>query len=747
MINTNTTKIEQENPVIAHIKINDNGEFEIQKLEEHLVGTAEMAKQFCKEIDCYLWGYQIGIWHDIGKYNSYFQKYIKINSGYLGDEGTMNKTDHSSAGAIYAKECFPRIWQPLAYIISGHHSGLLNWDNELGITGDLQSRLQKKISEDIRLFLPDKYKQPLELPIPFDGKLNEKNIHLWIRMMFSCLVDSDYLDTERFMNPDSFYKRGHYSSIPDLKNKFDAYMESLNESASNTFVNTLRSEIYSACINSGESENGFFTLNVPTGGGKTLSSMGFSLTHAVKNSKKRIIVVIPYTSIIVQTAQTFRDIFGEENVIEHHSNLDNDKCSEEHKLAIENWDAPIIVTTNVQFFESLYSNRTSSCRKLHNIANSIIILDEAQMLPPEFLKPILSVLNELNKLFNVSVLFTTATLPVLTGKIGTGESTFKGIEAPVTNIIKNTDEIETCLKRVSIEMPEKNEQISYTDLAQELLNYNQVLCILNTRNECSELYKSMPTDTLHLSRMMCSAHIMNTIKEIKRKLLSSESVRVVSTQLIEAGVDMDFPVVYRVFAGLDSIAQAAGRCNREGKLNKEGKLGKVKVFYSEKGAPRGFIRKGADALTDLLYSNQSNDYLCSSTFRNYFIRFYSKINSFDKAKIKENLWDGAREMKFQFATAANNFRLIDDNGKSIIVWYNESTELIDLLKRKGPEPWLMRKLQQYSVSVRDADFIQLAKEGRIEKYHDIWVQADPYLYNTKVGLVRDNHWLNEIFIV
>lgn len=741
------SKIDKDNIYIAHLKRIHGEEFEIQKLDEHLTGTANIAEQFCNEIGCNSWGYQSGIWHDIGKYAPEFQKYIRVNSGYLEEDERVGKIDHSSAGAIYAKECFPQIWPPLAYLISGHHSGLLNWDNELGISGDLQSRLKKILSNDIKTLLPDKIKQFLPLPIPYNGQLNEKNIHLWIRMMFSCLVDADYLDTEKFMNPDSYYKRGNKSSISDLKMKFEAYMKIKKEEASNTFVNSIRSEIYSACTNSGESSNGFFTLNVPTGGGKTLSSMGFALTHAIKNNKKRIIVAIPYTSIIVQTAQIFREIFGDENVIEHHSNLDDDLCSEEQKLAIENWDAPIVVTTNVQLFESLYSNRTSRCRKLHNIANSVLILDEAQMLPPEFLKPILSVLNELNKLFNVSVLFTTATLPVLTGEIGTGEAVFKGLEAPITDIIKNTDEIEACLKRVTIEMPEKNERMSYSDLAQELEKFNQVLCIVNTRNECSELYKNMPEDTIHLSRMMCSAHIMDSIKEIKEKLKGSENVRIISTQLIEAGVDLDFPVVYRAFAGLDSIAQAAGRCNREGKLNKEGRLGKVKVFNSEIGTPRGFIRKGADALTDLKYSNQSKDYLSSKMFENYFIRFYSKVSSFDKAMIKENLWNGAREMKFQFATAANNFRLIDDKGRSLIVWYEESTELIDLLKRKGPESWLMRKLQCFSVNIREADFIQLAKEGRIEKYHEVWVQADPDLYHTKVGLVRDNHWLNEIFIV
>ncbi len=732
---------------IAHIKRNENEEFEIQKLEDHLKGTADFAEQFCKEIGCIHWGRQIGLWHDIGKYSSTFQKYIRVNSGYLDEEERLGKTDHSSAGAIYAKKIYPQIWPPLAYVISGHHSGLLNWDNEVGISGDLQSRLQKELSYDIISFLPDECKKISKLPIPFYEQLNERNSHLWIRMMFSCLVDADYLDTERFMNPDSFYKRGNYASISDLKNKFDVYMRGINESAASTFVNAKRAEIYSACINSANSDNGFFSLNVPTGGGKTLSSMGFALTHAIRNSKKRIIVAIPYTSIIVQTAHEFRKIFGDENVIEHHSNLDDDACTEKQRLAIENWDAPIIVTTNVQLFESLYSNRTSRCRKLHNIANSILILDEAQMLPPEFLKPILSVLNELNKLFNVTVLFTTATLPVLTGKIGEREAAFKGIEAPVTNIIKNADEIENCLKRVEIEILDRNESIPFPELAQELKKCDQVLCIVNTRNECSELYKYMPDDTIHLSRMMCSAHIMDTIHEIKEKLVRSERIRVVSTQLIEAGVNMDFPVVYRAFAGLDSIAQAAGRCNREGKLNKEGRLGAVKVFNSEKGLPQGLIRKGADALTDLLSSAQSKEYLSCKMFENYFTKFYSKVNSFDKTRIKESLWDGACYMKFQFATAAKDFRLIDDKGKSIIVWYEGSTELIDLLKIKGPEPWLMRKLQHYSVNIREADFIQLANEGRIEKYHEVWVQVDPNLYNTHVGLVRDNHWLNEIFIV
>lgn len=729
---------------IAHVR-SDN---QVQTNEEHLLGTSELAAKFASKFQCENWGATLGMLHDLGKYSSYFQEYIRISSGLIENAELTGKVDHSSAGAILAKKVFGLMGIPLAYCIAGHHAGLLNWDNEPGISGNLQSRLDKNSLDEIPPKILQEFKnkvKPLSLPFRF----SEGNIHLWIRMLFSCLVDADYLDTERFMQPANFELRSRFYSLAELKLRFDSHMSNMGRLAKSSIINSKRSEILMKCSEAGLLNKGFFNLTVPTGGGKTLSSMAFALEHAIKHKKERIIIAIPYTSIITQTAQIFRNIFGDNNVIEHHSNLNEETITAQQKLATENWDAPIIITTNVQLFESLYSNKSSHCRKLHHIANSVLILDEAQMLPFEFLKPILSSLNTLIEYFNVTLLCTTATQPVLSGTIGSREAKFVGINKDPYNIVDNAEELYTDFKRVTVEMPKDiNTSISFDYISQELKQYDQVLCVVNTRKESQLLYSMMPEETLHLSRMMCSAHILDTINTIKDKLANIQPVKVISTQLIEAGVDIDFPVVYRAFAGLDSIAQAAGRCNREGHLNKENLLGRVKVFHSEKGIPPGYMRKSADSLTELLLAGTEDDLLSPMCLRKYFENTFSRVNNFDKADIKEKLWKDEQSLKFQYATAARDFKLIDDAGnKSIVVRYGEGANLIELLKIKGPESWLLRKLQHYTVSVRETDFKELASYGQIVSYHGIWVQDSPNLYNSKAGIVIGNQWLNEIFIL
>lgn len=738
---------------IGHIKINDGGDFELQELNNHLEGTAQLAGSFAAKFQNEEWGRLLGLWHDLGKYSNEFQDYIKVNSGYEEDDQKKPKTDHTSAAAILAKEIYTNLfWQPIAYCIAGHHAGLHNWLQELGISGDLSDRLKKQeFLDKIRTILPKDIVEIQKLNPPTGKPLPPEQMHLWIRMLFSCLVDADYLDTEHFMNPESFAKRGNYKKLKELKVLFDYHMGTLSENAPDTNVNRIRNKILSQCIQSGEKKSGFFSITVPTGGGKTLSSMAWALEHASKYNKSRIVFAIPYTSIITQTAQVYRDIFGDANVIEHHSNIDEETNSNERKLATENWDAPIVVTTNVQLFESLFANKSSRCRKLHNLANSIIILDEAQMLPPEFLKPILSALKGLVENFGVSVLFSTATQPALSGKIGgSGQFAFKGIEPDsVREIVSDYIQLANDLKRVEVQMPEDtNQPTEWAEIADELQRQRQVLCIVNTRKDCRELYNLMLEGTIHLSRMMCSAHVMDTIAEIKQLLKNGNPVRVISTQLIEAGVDIDFPVVYRAMAGLDSVAQSAGRCNREGKLNKERELGLTKVFCTTKGTPPGLMRKGADTLIELLHLHKGKDFLDPSMFQQYFSLFYSRVQDFDKPKIENLLVQDAVQMKFQFATAARDFRLIDDKGaQNILVEYKEGADLINTLIRKGPEPWLMRKLQRYSVSVNVRDFEEIRKAGLIEQVHGCWVQAYEKLYNSKAGLMSNGEWLEEIHII
>ncbi len=739
---------------IAHIKYSGIEGFEIHYLRDHLTGTANLASSFASLFNNSEWGYLLGLWHDLGKYSNEFQEYIKVNSGYEEDDQRMPRTDHTSAAAILAKEIHPRCWPPLAYCIAGHHSGLHNFTHEINISGDLCQRLKKyDLLNKIRTKIPSDFLGDKSLNPPTGKPIDPKQMHLWIRMLFSCLVDADYLDTERFMNPESFGRRGKYNSLSVLKSRFDTHMREMVKKAQLTTVNCIRSRIFDDCIRSGELSPGFFSITVPTGGGKTLSSMAWALVHALKFNKTRIIFAIPYTSIITQTAQIYRSIFGEDNVIEHHSNIDDNTTTRERKLATENWDAPIVVTTNVQLFESLFANKTSRCRKLHNLVNSIIILDEAQMLPPEFLNPILSTLKGLVDDYDVSILFSTATQPALTGRIGgSGKYAFEGIDANIVReIVQNVDELAVDLKRVTIQVPQNtNETTDWYAIADELQQYEQVLCIVNTRNQCRELHELMPEGTLHLSRLMCTAHIMDVIDEIKLRLKENKPVRVISTQLIEAGVDIDFPVVYRAIAGLDSIAQSAGRCNREGKLIEENKLGMMKVFVPMNGTPVGLMRKGADTFKELISirPDYEDSLLEPKAFQEYYRLFYSRIEYFDKPDIKSTLWNDAGQMKFQFATAAQNFRLIDDkDAHNIIVEYKDGSDLIDLLKRKGPEPWIMRKLQRYTVSVNGRDFSEIKEAGLIVELHGCWIQDYSKLYNTYSGLQLKGKWLEEIHII
>ena len=739
---------------IGHLKNDDSSGFELQELNTHLEGTADFSAQFAATFNNAEWGKLLGLWHDLGKYSEEFQEYIKVNSGYEEDDQRRPKTDHTSAAAILAKEMYSGLWPPIAYCIAGHHAGLHNWLPEPGVSGDLSDRLKKReFLDKIRTKIPNELLEKVNLNAATGKTIDPKQMHLWIRMLFSCLVDADYLDTERFMNPESFARRGRYNSLGELKGRFDIHMEEMVKNAPLTTVNSIRSRILEDCIKSGELSPGFFSITVPTGGGKTLSSMAWALVHALKYNKTRIIFAIPYTSIITQTAQIYRSIFGDDNVIEHHSNIDENTNTQERKLAAENWDAPIVVTTNVQLFESLFANKTSRCRKLHNLVNSIIILDEAQMLPPEFLNPILTILKGLVDNYDVSVMFSTATQPALTGKVGgKGQFAFEGIGSEsVREVVQNVEELALNLKRVAIELPQNiNETVDWLAIANELQQYEQVLCIVNTRNQCRELNELMPEGTLHLSRLMCTAHIMDVIDEIKQRLKENKPVRVISTQLIEAGVDIDFPVVYRAIAGLDSIAQCAGRCNREGKLNKENRLGLMKVFVPSKGTPIGLMRKGSDTFKEMLPNrlDNKNSLLEPKAFQEYFRLFYSKIENFDKADIGDSLWKDAQSMKFQFATAARDFRLIDDkNAQTILVEYKDGNDLIQLLKRKGPEPWLMRKLQRYTVSVNERDFTEIRKAGLIDELHGCWIQNYSKLYNQHSGLQLKGKWLEEINII
>ncbi len=465
-----------------------------------------------------------------------------------------------------------------------------------------------------------------------------------------------------------------------------------------------------------------FSLTVPTGGGKTLSGTAFALDHAIRHGKSRVIYVIPYTSIIEQTADVLRQYLGQDNVIEHHSNLTPEKESPSLTLASENWDAPIIVTTNVQFFESLYAAKPGRCRKLHNIVASVIILDEAQLLPPEWLHPSVEALNRLVADYGATVVLSTATQPALPNLYQTPRE-----------IAPDPAHLYGKLQRTKICFPlDINQPQDWPSLAAELSQHQQALCVVNRRKDCHELWKAMPADSIHLSALMCGEHRSRVIADIKAKLTAGAQCRVISTQLVEAGVDLDFPVVYRALAGLDSINQAAGRCNREGKLTV---LGKVHVFIPPRPAPIGLLLKG-EQTTRALASLPAFAPDSPAFFRRFFEQFYASVNDHGETWLMNRLVrDVNPDSNAQFRTAGEEFRLIKDASVPIIVRYASNDKLIERLRFAGPTREIMRTLQRYTVTVSPKVAINLEREGFVEKLHDgILVQTDTKLYKETVGL-------------
>jgi CRISPR-associated endonuclease/helicase Cas3 len=691
---------------------------EWQCLTDHLVQVAEIASKCAAKFQSEDWGWNAGWLHDIGKAADEFQVYL-LRQNALDDseyDGIgHDRINHSSAGAALAGDAlgqYPGL--VLAYLSAGHHAGLPDYYSADTGRAALQFRMEegKRNLSQIRSLADELAKRLRPVPKP-PVSVKSENFHLWVRMLFSCLVDADFLDTEEFMNPDQTASRKGFEHLEHLKPIFDRHMAAITATAPDTLVNTARREVLDACKKAALQKPGLFSLTVPTGGGKTLSGMAFALDHAAKHGKDRIIYVIPYTSIIEQTATVLMNIFGADNVIEHHSNLDPERETQRSRLASENWDAPVVVTTNVQFFETLYSARPSRCRKLHNIVNSVVILDEAQLLPPEKLAPCVDVINQLTRHYGVSMVLSTATQPALPGLDHARE------------IIADPAGLYARLKRIAVALPTvPGDSSQWLDIAEKLREQDQVLCIVNTRRDCYDLYKLMPEGTIHLSALMCGEHRSQKIGEIKQRLKDGLSIRVISTQLVEAGVDIDFPVVYRALAGLDSIAQAGGRCNREGKLNSDGKLGKVYVFVPPRPAPRGLLLKGENTTRQLLSLQDFNpDH--PAEFTRYFKLFYAGVND-TGSEFKAWLQRDCPHVHFR--TVGKKFKLIDDQAQqTVFVRFGGGEKWLNELRRIGPNRQNMRKLQRFTVNLSKRDFDKALMDGLVEEmWPGFWLWIGRY---------------------
>jgi CRISPR-associated endonuclease/helicase Cas3 len=664
----------------AH-SVNKEGKW--HSLIEHLEGVARRAGAFAEKINSKELGWCAGLWHDLGKFHSDFQK-------YLVSPEEKQKIDHSSAGAVLSAS---KLGPILAYPIAGHHAGLAD-------SCDLKERLSDKgnnqrVKEAIELaqkHLPDQ-------PTPsLQSRLNNPyQCELFIRLLFSCLVDADFLDTEGHFDPEQAKIRGEYPSLSTLWDRFKVNQDKLTGKQFNS-LNTIRHEIYSACLEVAELLPGIFRLTVPTGGGKTRSGIAFALRHAIKYNLDRVIVAIPYTSIIEQTADVYRQIFGSDAVLEHHSGLNSE--DEKAMLASENWDAPIIVTTTVQLFESLFANRSSQCRKLHNIAHSVLILDEVQTLPTELLSPILNVLQDLSDNYGVTVVLCTATQPAITDP---NSPYLKGL-SNVREIIPNPEAHFDALKRVRYEPV----QIwTWQQVACEMKTADQCLVVVNTKKDSLSLLDALgDPEALHLSTLLCGAHRREVLEEVKRRLANNEPCRLVSTQVVEAGVSLDFPMVLRAMGPLDRIVQAAGRCNREGWL----KEGRMIIFIPEEGkTPPGDYRTATDETKELL-SRDGVDMHNPFLYEQYFRRLYQTVE-LDKKNIQES------RKGLNCAEVALKFKLISDATVPVIVRYHQDkvARLLEDLRRDGITCSLMRRLQPYIISVRAHQLSRLQREQLIQE--------------------------------
>lgn len=700
-----------------------------QSLLEHLKNVADLSERFAKCL--YLSDYAsiIGMLHDIGKYSNRFQQRINGNEKI--------KVDHSTCGS---QEAFKMKLPMAVFCIAGHHGGIPDIGGRADTENDstLQGRL-KKNTEDFSAWVNEvdssKFK-PISEPFTND----RISYNFILRFLFSCLVDADYLDTENFMSNGAVSRDSGYE-LPFLLSLLNNHIEKWQNPSG--ILNILRTNMLNECIEVGrKSSDKLFTLTVPTGGGKTISSMAFALNYAVKHRKKRIIYVIPYTSIIEQNADVFRKIFGLKNVLENHSNVDFKEIDDETKtqmmLAAENWDLPIVVTTAVQFFESMFSNKPSKCRKIHNIADSVVIFDEAQMLPLDYLLPCATVIRQLAENYNSSVVLCTATQPNFQSILNL---TDKSNKLQLTEICKSAENLTDDFRRVNFKYEGKLED---DEIALEIKQCNQVLCIVNKKAHAQKIYSMLgeSDENFHLSTYMYPAHRQKVLKKIKQRLDENKPCRVISTSLIEAGVDIDFPTVYRAISGIDSILQAGGRCNRENKRNSSECI--VHIFNTDEVL--SYQQTNTDAAMEVIKKYGDKIYL-PDAIKMYFdnLYYYRDIDKTHKVFDKKGIINGLTNLEFE--SVAQKFKIIENDTKSLYICTEENKKEFDDLRHGNYSKELFRNLQQYVVNLYERDFKKLDESCCIE-YIDsnFYILSDSNYYSDKTGITfPDDNTLKCIF--
>lgn len=740
---------------------NDKGQ--TQLLRTHLIEVARQAKEFaasCGGGDEAWWA---GLLHDVGKFRMQFQEYLS------GKRKGGIDTHHAPYGAAIAAE---KEWGPMAFAIAGHHSGL----HDAGSLQDLISNPIYKITTRLPPLmqwfteafglLPD---GPISPGLVAEGPLSSE---YYTRMLFSCLVDADRLDAER-----------HASGVDrqivrlgSVVNKLIGRLMSERQGKSRDGkLNRLRHAVFDECLEAAKEDRGFFSLTVPTGGGKTLSSMAFALAHAEKHSMDRVIVVIPYLSIIEQNALEYRRILDPEGlglVVEHHSAVKEkyDSHGETPDLltqAADNWDAPVIVTTSVQFIESLFAASPGGCRKLHNIANSVVVLDEVQTLPSHLLNPLLHVMKELDVNYGVSFLLMTATQPAFRRRPSLSEGFDPG---EVREIITDKEGLFSALKRVEYHGPEK---LDLHSLATRLLDCRQVLCVVNLRRHAARLWEelrdALPLEekdsVFHLSSSMCAEHRLQVLGEgrdpsagsIRHRLRNNLPCRLISTQVVEAGVDIDFPTVYRALGPLDAIAQAAGRCNREGRLQDElgqAAQGHVYIFSPEdNGLPPGVYTTATGISAVMLPGCLRELGQNPDVFARYFAQLYDLTDT-DNARRGESSIQEDRSY-FRFREVARKAKVIADEGRPVLVPFGQGAKRINEIRGRKQAPGAprfdrhdLRRLQRFMVNVREREFAQLTYTGMAKPLLpniELYVLEEG-CYHEHLGLVIENRPLEDFIL-
>lgn len=699
-----------------------------QTILEHLKGTASLCSAFAAAFDAEAQGQLAGMAHDIGKYSAAFQR--RLHGG--------PKVDHASAGAF---ECLKTQQLAAAFAISGHHGGLPDGGSRGDAAG--AGTFWGRINRASQGNLEDYHAWQSEFSLPhantpaFAGTRLEGMF--FTRMLFSCLVDADYTDTGAFMD-NSPYLPASSSSMEELWRRLETYVSGWFPPKG--ALNMQRCVILEQCMSAGAQYGpGLFTLTVPTGGGKTVASLSFALAQAKARRMKRIVYVIPYTSIIEQTAQAFREILGDENVLEFHSGVQFDQQEDDASSpeaapltrSVETWDVPVIVTTAVQFFESLYACQPSKCRKLHNLAQSVLIFDEAQMLPLPYLRPCVWAIAQLVRHYGASAVLCTATQPAL-------DPIFQefALEIPIREICPMAEAHWESFRRVSFQQAGT---LSWMDLAARLQQQEQVLCVVNTRRAAREVFHQLSgSGNFHLSTLMYPAHRRRILDEIRRRLRDGLPCRVVSTSLIEAGVDVDFPAVYRELSGLDSILQAAGRCNREGKRPPEDSI--VTIFQGEDPPPRLFETSiGAGKIV----LDHCQDVSSRAAIHTYFSTLLDLKGA--EAQDAHHILPLMESEFFPFRTVAERFHLIESPTTTVYLPLEEGAGLVELLRSGQYSRTLYRRLGQYGVSVYPQHLAALEQAGALEHLEDgSVVLRDIGLYTQTTGLTLEPSGGNALFI-